>query len=138
MIRGDLFTSDPCSSLAHCVSNDFKMSMGIASIFCHKFAKIDALRGTNARIGDIVVVRDGGRFIYNLVTKENYNDKPTYENLRHSITNMREHALKNNVEKISMPKIGCGLDGLSWPVVQNIIISAFRETSIKILVYHRG
>ena len=137
--QGDLFeSSDVRSSLAHCVSSDFKMSQGIARKFSQKFEVINELRETNGQVGNIVVVREGGRFIYNLVTKEKFSDSPTYDNLRLTIDKMKDHALKNFVKEISMPKIGCGLDQLKWNVVASIIKSAFLGTDIKITVFQLG
>ena len=136
---GDLFeTSNPSSSLAHCVSSDMKMSKGIARVFCQKFDVLNELRDTSTQIGGIVVVREGRRFIYNLVTKEKFNDSPTYRNLKLALMKMKDHALKHNVKEISMPKIGCGLDLLKWDIVQSIIKSAFLGTNIKISVYYLG
>ena len=100
---GDVFEdSDPRSSLAHCVSRDFKLAKGIAKQFLKKFDGLNELRWTNVQIGDIAVVTDGRRFIYNLITKDKFYNKPTYENLRHALIAMRDHAVKHAVKKISM------------------------------------
>ena len=75
------------------------------------------------------------KFIYNLVTKSRYFDKPTYENLWQSLQAMKEHAVKNQVKNIAMPKIGCGLDMLEWNTVSNLIMNVFLDTPINIDVY---
>ena len=107
-------------------------------MFCQKFEIINELRETNGQVGNIVVVREGGRFIYNLVTKEKFSDSPTYENLRLTLEEMKDHALKHFVKEISMPKIASGLDQLNWNIVAKIIKSAFKGTNIKITVYQLG
>ena len=133
---GDIFEdSHPNSSLAHCVSSDFKLGKGIAKEFLRKFAGLNELREGDAQIGSVVAVRDGRRFIYNLVTKYKFNDLPTYENLRHALIAMKDHANKHGVRKISMPKIGCGLDQLNWETVKNIVKSEFSGTDIQIFVF---
>ena len=43
-------------------------------------------------------------------------------------------AVKNKINKISMPKIGCGLDGLQYDKVEKIIKEVFKDTNIEILV----
>ncbi len=49
---------------------------------------------------------------------------------------MRDHALKNKVERICMPKIGCGLDGLQWESgVRPIICSVFGKSNIRVDIY---
>ena len=136
-MKGDLFEdSDPRSSLAHCVSSDFKCGKGIATVFIKKFFGLRNLRGTNVQIGSVAVLKDGRRFIYNLITKETYKDRPTYKDLSHALIEMKHHAVNHGVQKISMPKIGCGLDQLEWQTVKNIIHSAFIGTNIKIFVFY--
>ena len=133
---GDIFEdSHPSSSLAHCVSSDFKLGKGIAKEFLRKFDGLHELKEGDAQIGSVVAVREGRRFIYNLITKYKYNDLPTYENLRHALIAMKNHAVKHGVRKISMPKIGCGLDQLNWETVKNIVKSEFSGTDIQIFVF---
>lgn len=41
---GDLFTSPPTASLAHCVSEDLHMGKGIATIFKKEFGRVGELK----------------------------------------------------------------------------------------------
>ena len=43
---------------------------------------------------------------------------------------------KNNLKRILMPKIGCGLDRLDWDLVKQIIEKIFEETDIEIKVFY--
>ena len=139
IIYGDLFqASNPSSSLAHCVSSDFKCGKGIATVFIQKFVRIKEFRGKNVPVGQVAVLKEGNRYIYNLVTKLKFNDEPTYQSMKHSLSKMKEHAIRFNVKEISMPKIGCGLDRLNWDVVESIIKDVFIETDITISVYVLG
>ena len=127
--------TDPITSLAHCVSRDLSMSAGIAPLFVKKFGRKEELFRANAKIGQAAILNfENNKFIYNLVTKENYYDKPTYESLEQSLVFMRNHAIEHNVQKIAMPKIGCGLDKLNWDAVSELIKKVFCETNIKIIV----
>jgi len=83
-------------------------------------------------------LKDGKRYIYNLVTKEKYSDKPSYESLRKSLEEMKVHCLAHGVESISMPRIGCGLDSLSWPAVRTLIKNVFQLETVRITVYQLG
>ena len=76
-----------------------------------------------------------GRYVYYLVTKKRYYEKPTYESLEESLLKARNHCLVNNISRISMPLIGCGLDGLQWNRVKRIIDYVFGVTEIEINVY---
>jgi len=119
-IKGNLFDSSTC--LAHCVSRDFAMSAGIAVIFSNLFGGKEELKNQNVNIGEVAWLYRDSRYIYYLVTKENYWWKPTYDSLRNSIRNLFILSKKHNVKSLSIPKLGCGLDGLQWAKVKQIII----------------
>ena len=134
-VRGDLFSSPASHSLAHCVSRDFRLGKGVAKLFRDKFGRVEELRASGAAVGEVAVLAEGGRFLYNLVTKEVYSGKPTYDTLRRSLERMREHAAGHQVASISMPRLGCGLDGLSWAAVRTLIKNVFQHTDLAITVY---
>ena len=69
------------------------------------------------------------------VTKEKYFHKPTYKTLQLSLVAMRDNCLSHGVTSLSMPRIGCGLDGLQWYKVRNIIGQVFQDTNINVTVY---
>jgi len=137
-VRGDLFSAPSKESLCHCISRDYKLGKGIAKLFRDKFGRIDELKESDARVGGLAVLKDGKRYIYNLVTKEKYSDKPSYESLRKSLEEMKVHCLAHGVESISMPRIGCGLDSLSWPAVRTLIKNVFQLETVRITVYQLG
>ena len=132
-VKGNVFSSN--TSLAHCISGDFRMSRGIAREFRARFGRIEELRETGATTGDVAVLRVGSIFVYNLITKAHYWQKPTYGTLRRSLEEMKEHAAMNHVTKISMPRIGCGLDRLMWSKVKALIKEVFQGLRIEITVY---
>ena len=76
---GNLFESK--DSLAHCISTDFKMSAGIARSFKRKFP-YNFPESTNS---PLFVQQVDDRFIYHLVTKKRFFQKPTYDSLRQSL-----------------------------------------------------
>ena len=53
-------------------------------------------------------------WIYNLMTKQHGNDKPTYQSLDKSLCRMRSHMLEHGITEISLPRIGFGLNKLEW------------------------
>ena len=75
---------------------------------------------------------ESNTFIYNIVTKLKFYEKPTLDSLGLSLGNMRGHALLNNITKISMPKIGCGLDKLQWIDVLKLIQDTVTYSGIQI------
>jgi O-acetyl-ADP-ribose deacetylase (regulator of RNase III) len=135
-IHGDLFTtSDPTSSLAHCVAKDLGMGKGIATFFKKKYGGIDELKEQNIQIGSVGILERDERYIYYLVTKSRSSGYPTLSDLKASLIEMRNHALKHKVKMISMPRIGAGLDKLDWNKVKETLIDIFKGTGIKIRIY---
>ncbi|KAI2649818.1 ADP-ribose glycohydrolase OARD1 [Labeo rohita] len=133
--KGDLFSCPPTDALAHCISEDFRMGAGIAVLFKKKFGRVQDLLAQQKKPGECAVLRTSGRFVYYLVTKKKYYQKPTYDILWMSLMSMRDHCVANGVNSISMPRIGCGLDKLKWENVSSIITEVFKDTKISITVY---
>jgi len=139
--KRNIFTLDKKEwYFAHCISLDCKMGAGIAVKMKKKFhlgGLEEAIK--NFPFADFIKVpvcfRHNG--VLNLITKKKYYGKPTYETMKGALVSMW-HLVDNNpeIKKIAMPKIGCGLDRLSWPKVLEIITEIFKDTDIEILVCH--
>ncbi|KAB5546331.1 hypothetical protein PHYPO_G00070800 [Pangasianodon hypophthalmus] len=134
-VKGSLFSCPSTHSLAHCISMDCKMGAGIAVTFKKEFGGVEELLAQQKQPGECAVLKRGDRFVYYLITKEKYNQKPTYETLRQSLEAMKAHCLENEVTKLSIPRIGCGLDRLAWDKVSVIIEDVFQHTDVDITVY---
>nr|XP_058970258.1 ADP-ribose glycohydrolase OARD1-like isoform X1 [Pocillopora verrucosa] len=134
-VQGDLFSCPVSDSLAHCISADARMGKGIAVLFKNKFGGVEEIKSQGQKPGGVAILKKGERFVYYLVTKEKSFHKPTYKTLQSSLEAMRDHCLTHNVIGLSMPKIGCGLDGLQWYRVSGIIHQVFQDTNINVTVY---
>ncbi|XP_029995404.1 ADP-ribose glycohydrolase OARD1 isoform X2 [Sphaeramia orbicularis] len=134
-VTGDLFSCSEDDALAHCISEDCRMGKGIAVTFKQKFGGVDELKEQKKLTGQCAVLKRGRRFVYYLITKPKATQKPTYESLRLSLEDMKSHCEMNGVTKISMPRIGCGLDRLRWERVSELLEQVFRHTGISITVY---
>ena len=75
------------------------------------------------------------RYIYNLVTKERYCDKPNLSTLSKPIEAMKSHASMNGVSTIAIPKLGCGLDQMNWQEVLRLLRDIFTYADVQIVVY---
>ena len=69
-VVGDLFAAPPNHSLAHCVSEDLHMSRGIAKKFKTRFGNIEELISQSPKVGSVIFLKLGERYIYYLVTKK--------------------------------------------------------------------
>lgn len=134
----DLFTLDDSWSLAHCISADAKMGAGIATEFKRRFdLSQTTVAGQRGRLTVGTAHEEhisGQQRIFNLITKEKYYQKPTYDSLTQSLIAMRNQAIDLGVKRIAMPKIGAGLDRLNWAKNRAIIKEIFEDTDIEINV----
>lgn len=141
VINKDLFTVDLYKyCIVHCISADFALGAGVAAVIETRFQIRDMLKATNPYGSEVpnCIFTKG---IFSLVTKKNYWNKPTYESLAASLKlmkNLIEHLNEpeqgHNIKYLAMPTIGCGLDRLSWPIVEKIIKETFEDTDLNILV----
>lgn len=135
--KGDLFTAVGEYYLAHCISADFALGAGIAKQFT---ARLDMRNRLKSQYGDIPMEDRVGRVftvdrVFNLVTKSRYFHKPAYEVLGKCLEEMRDIMEERGIKRLAMPKIGCGLDGLDWGRVENMIREIFGSTDAEIVVY---
>lgn len=147
-IKGDLFNAPPQYWLVHCISADFAMGAGIAKRFTEEGAKL-VLKAVHSDykwrgVGDCLPIVGccGHRGVFNLVTKERYYYKPTYNTLTQALQNIIIAlddpfvlpVVGEGKIKLAMPKIGCGLDRLEWSKVEKIIEDTF-DDRFEIYVY---
>jgi len=129
----DLFSVDfKKYTPAHCISSDCKMGAGIAVLMRKKF-KLSGIKDLYPMLRQYsICIHYNG--VYNLITKEKYWHKPTYDSMKTALDGMKIHAEDNGIKHIVMPKIGSGLDKLSWSKVSEMIKEVFEDTDIEILV----
>ena len=131
--EGNLLDSD--ESIAHCVSADFKMAAGIARKIKQQFPmKKPTSNSVRQKALWPQIVEKPQRFVYHMITKTRYFHKPTYKALRASLLALKSHAETNIVTRISMPRIGCGLDQLDWQKVRDMIQDVFHGSTVQVTV----
>ena len=129
----DLFSVPHGYYFAHCISGDFALGAGIAVKFNELYNMRKKLKGLyDYNITDNCAILIDN--VFNLVTKRRAFHKPTYESLREALEDMIETIETLEIEKIAMPRIGSGLDKLSWDRVKEIIEEVFDEIDVEILI----
>lgn len=121
----DLLTVSEEYAIAHCLSADLRLNMGIVVQINRAYDLKTALREAApvrpVRYPDCIRT---GR-VLNLITKEKYNLKPTLDTLTGALIAMREICEAEGIMRIAMPRIGCGLDKLEWTDVEARIREVF-------------
>lgn len=138
--KGNLFDLEEKYALAHCISLDCAMGAGIAVEFdkrfegmkqeCRRHVEKYGLKHPN------IFMYEGKerRIVFNLITKKNYYNKPTYITITQSLQMLREHCEHYGIKHLAIPKLGCGLDRLQWDKVKRIIEEEFKYLDIEIIV----
>lgn len=146
-INRNLFDITNDYMLVQCISSDFKLGKGIALEFNKLYSVKNDLnesypeyyksfienRKSDENFGDCLIT-SRKRQVANLVTKRYYYNKPTLDSIRNSLVILRDYCDNNNIIKLAMPKIGCGLDKLKWEDVSKIIKEIFKDSPVEIVV----
>lgn len=119
--------------IAHCISGDFTLGAGLAKKINDKYDMSNKLKNqftyVNGNYCSYLIDR-----VFNLVTKNVYQDKATYDALRMALEDMKLNLYYMDVKKIAIPKIGCGKDKLDWNVVEALLEEVFDDCDIEIEV----
>ncbi|KAL8559309.1 hypothetical protein ACOMHN_060000 [Nucella lapillus] len=134
-VQGDVLSCPPSEALAHCVSQDLEMGAGIAVEFKARFGGQQELKRQGKVVGEVAVLKREERFVYYLVTKRRFHDRPTYKTLRASLEAMKRHCNANHVVRLSVPQIGCGIDGLKWEKVSDMLAEVFKDRTVTVTAY---
>lgn len=137
---------DKTSVLAHCISSDYVMGAGIAAAFTKMGVKA-YLKANYPEEWDghgrciICEIPDGdnkGQLVANLITKELVSDKPTYTSVIEALADMKGQMEERGLNKVCMPFIGCGIDGLKWTELKPEIDKLFGNTDFDVVVRYRN
>ena len=128
-------------SIGHCISADTQMSKGFAELLSQRTPGLrDSCRRKKFLSGQIFLFWDrvGNRYIYNLVTKTKFFEKPNLPTLSLTLEEMKCHARLYVISTIAIPKIGCRLDQMNWQEVVRLLRDIFAYSNIRIVVYTLG
>lgn len=128
VIKDDLFNQKDCYYV-HCVSRDYALGAGIAVEFDKRYDMRKKLILKDS--DDDAILIDN---VFNLMTKQKYWQKPSMLTLRRALHELHLKVMMLGIKKLAMPKIGCGLDRLSWNAVQKEIKEIFNDLNIEIVI----
>ncbi len=137
VIKYDLLTiDDPAYYFAHCISSDFVVSdnTGVSlDLRYHLRAKLETTYPevkAGKIVGDALLIDN----VFNLVVKKYFDHKATYSNLASALLSMKRWVINKKIQKIGMPMICNGYDGLEWDSVETLIRKTFENNDVKITV----
>ena len=77
----------------------------------------------------------GKRYIYNLVTKKRFCNKPNLSTLSKTLEAIKIHASAKGVSTDAKPKLRCGLAQLNWQIVVKLLRGIFAYADVQNVVY---
>lgn len=135
--QNNLFIYEGKAWLAHCISADFGMGAGLAVQFNERYNLKQHMiknyvKNNWSGKGYCTPVKEFK--VFNLVTKDKYFKKPTYKTVEQALYSMKNYAVVHSIDTIATCQLGCGLDGLDWNNVRQLIKQVFDNTDITIIV----
>lgn len=98
------------------------------------FHGVGALIEQKLKVGDVGVLNRHNQYIFYLVTKRNSSGKPSLYSMKKALLSLLSQMKKYKLTKLGIPMIGCGLDGLDWFDVKELIVEIFYGSGIHITV----
>lgn len=145
---GDLFEDKGVQAYAHGVNCAGVMRSGIAVEFARRYPLMYELYKSRCekgkhKSGDCLLFYvqgvDGVPSVFNLFTQiAPARGSASYTALRLALREMRRMADEHGIVTTAMPRVGCGLGGLLWPVVHALIIEEMSDWSGTLYIYERG
>ncbi|QBP37021.1 putative polyprotein [Lampyris noctiluca tymovirus-like virus 1] len=111
--------------IAHCVSSDLKLSAGLAVSIRALFPS--ETWSTPRPFPSVYPLPHATYgFVFNLVTKAKFYQKPTLSDLAFTLNTLRDTLTGLSIFTFSIPyKLSCGLDRLLWEDVLDLLLSTF-------------
>ena len=138
--HGNIFAVTQEYTKVQCISEDAAMGCGIAkqfvNIYGYNFKKyvMDKIAMDGLVHPNIIFYPYATPPVINLISKKYYNNKPTLDDLKICIDLMKRFCIDNNINKLVMPRIGCGKDNLDWEIIREYIKDTFDDMDIEIQV----
>jgi len=125
--KGDMFEAlQYYDTIAHGANCQGVMGSGIAKPIRDRYpTNFDVYRllcrGGLFTPGDILPVLDNGHIVINMATQNFPGPDARYEWVAESAQGVYDFCKKVGVDRVKMPRIGCGIGGLDWHNVRAIL-----------------
>ena len=134
-VEGSVFDAPQGVALAHCVSADLAMGSGIAVQFARRWPDIRS--GYVGSMPGSLHIHDSERGpIFNLITKERFDDKPSIEDFRNSVVALKNKLIELEMRTVAVPELGSGRDMLDPNNVVKILRDVLVEAGFGVIMYH--
>jgi O-acetyl-ADP-ribose deacetylase (regulator of RNase III) len=138
-VQGDLLSSGS-QTLVNPVNCLGVMGKGLAKAFKDRWPEMfklyrDACLRGEVRPGLPHLYRTPEKQILSVPTKDDYKAPSTYEIVEAGLRALRDRYREWDIQSLALPALGCGLGGLDWPRVREMIEANLTGVPIEIEVY---
>lgn len=142
--KGDLL-ADSAEALVNAVNTVGVMGAGIARQFKKQFPSMfveyeKACKAGEVTLGKMHVVKldvdAGHKYIVNFPTLAHWSDQAELEHIEVGLADLVRIVQEKEIKSIAIPPLGCGIGGLVWEDVRQLVEEAFREvTNVRVHLY---
>lgn len=143
IVYGDIF-KDEASILVHGCNSRGVFNAGFARQVAEKYPKakeayLEAYKNGDVTLGGYIAVKVDNKIIVNAITQENYGNPKNGPYVDYgAFRNVIKAVLTNFPnDVITMPKIGAGLAGGNWKILQQILLEESVGRTIKVYVKNK-
>lgn len=130
----NIFSLPTNIAIGHCVSKCLAMSKGIALQFKYKFNNVNILIDQKKKITEVAYLKNKNQWILYLITKNRFNDEPTYSDIFSTLINTKQFCLNNKIKILALPKICTVSNKKKWNIISTMIKFIFQNSPIKIII----
>lgn len=140
--RGNLF-EDGAEAFVNAVNTVGIMGAGIALQFKQRYPdmykqyKLDCAEG-KVQLGKMhVFVRteDYPRYIINFPTLHHWQDQSKLTDIEAGLHDLVQVVKEHKITSIAIPPLGCGIGGLNWDDVKQLVENAFKDEDVHVHLY---
>lgn len=136
---GDLFTTE-ATALAHGVNTAGLMGAGIAVKFKHAYPLMYKVYRHACKTGvlvpgEVLAWTEGSHTVYNIASQDKPGKHARLEWFESGLRDTLEMAAREGTDVLAMPRIGCGIGGLDWVDVRDIVEHYAEAQSVDVEVW---
>lgn len=134
---GNIFSED-VEAMVNTVNCVGIMGGGLALQFLERYhdnfkAYESACKEGSVKLGRMFVFQNNSeikpKYIINFPTKKHWSDNSKIRDIENGLIALREDIKSLNIKSIAIPPMGCGLGGLKWNDVKNLINKSLNDLS---------
>lgn len=142
--NGDLFNNVRSGVIAHGVNCQGVMASGFAKAVTKHYpeakeAYLDKAAKQGWKLGDIQEVYTGNGYVVNMATQDRYGRDALqycdYEAIELCFKRLHKFMNDHCLVKLSIPRIGAGLGGGDWSVIESIIVKEFIDSDVNVTIW---